>query len=73
MRTKNEYYVKVKASKNFYEQPPSFAPQINKQIKKIVTQEDTLFAGKDHAEKLIEKGKEYKEKQMLLSKLKEAS
>ena len=72
MRTKNEYYVKVKASKNFYEQP-SFAPQINKQIKKIVTQEDTLFAGKDHAEKLIEKGKEYKEKQMLLSKLKEAS
>ena len=73
MRTKNEYYVKVKASKNFYEAPLSFAPQINKPSKKIVTQEDTLFAGKDHAYKLIEKGKEYKEKQMLLSKHKDAA
>lgn len=73
MRTKNEYYVKVKASKNFYEAPLSFAPQINKPSKKIATQEDTLFAGKDHAYKLIEKGKEYKEKQMLLSKLKDAA
>jgi|LauGreDrversion4_2_1035121.scaffolds.fasta_scaffold569010_1 hypothetical protein len=73
MRTKTEYYVSIKAKKEFYEKPPTFTPQINKPTKKLITQEDTLFAGKDHAYKLIEKGKEYKEKQKILTQLKEAS
>jgi len=30
MRTKNEYYAKIKATKNIYEPLPTFTPQINK-------------------------------------------
>lgn len=73
MRTKNDYYIKIKASKNIYELAPSFTPQINKAKKSKIPSDDTILTSKDHTEKLLEKGKEYKEKQILLAKLKEAS
>ena len=73
MRTKNEYYTKVKQQKNIYEQTPTFTPQINKAKKITSPPEESTLAAKDHAQRLLEKGKEYKEKQELLAKLKEQS
>lgn len=73
MKTKSEHYQKIKAQKNIYEQQPTFTPQINKTKKLAQPPEESSLAAKDHAIKLLEKGKEYKEKQQMLSKLKEQS
>ena len=62
MKTKNEHYVKIKTQKNFYEQTPTFTPQINKIKKFAQPTDESILAAKDRADKLLEKGKEYKEK-----------
>lgn len=67
MNSKNKYYEEKNVQKNLVEPKPTFKPQINK----FKSQAAEVVQGAKRHDAILEKGKEYVEKKLVMQKMRE--